>query len=90
MDFNNAFFEQLANSPGVVGLCVDAANRIAAVAKSTGPKDSNDYVNSIHVEVVPHRQIRTVALVVADDPKSMLIESKTGNLARAIKGAGRG
>lgn len=90
MDFNNAFFENLANSPAVVGLCVEAANRIASVAKTTGPKDSGDYVNSIHVEVVPHRQIRAVALVVADDEKSMLIESRTGNLARAIKGAGRG
>jgi len=88
--YNNGFFEDLANSAPVVGLCVEAANRVADAAKSTGPKDTLDYVNSIHVEVVPHRQIRSVALVVADDPKSMLIESKTGNLARAVKAAARG
>ena len=32
-------------------------------------------------------QYRTVARVVGRDPKTMLIESKTGNLARSLRGA---
>jgi uncharacterized protein YmfQ (DUF2313 family) len=87
--FNNAFFTDLANSAGVVGLVTEAAEKVAATARSTAPVDSGNYQRSIHVEVVPDRQIRTVALVVADDAKTMLIESKTGNLARALRSQGR-
>lgn len=85
MNFNNAFFQDLANSPGVVGLVKDAAERVAEAARNSAPVDSGDYRDSIHVDVVPDRRIRTVALVVADDPKTMIIESKTGNLARSLK-----
>lgn len=89
MQFDRAFFKDLSNSAGVVGLVKDAAERVAEQARKTAPVESGDYRDSIHVEVVPDRQIRTVALVVADDPKTMLIESKTGNLARALR-ASRG
>ena len=81
--FNNAFFEKLGRSPEVVGLCVEVAEKVAATARSTAPRESNAYADSIHVEVV-QRTHRNAALVIADDPKSMLIESKTGNLARAL------
>jgi hypothetical protein len=90
MQFNNAFFRDLSNSAGVVGLVKDAAERVAENARKTAPVDSGNYRDSIHVEIVPDRQIRTVALVVADDPKTMLIESRTGNLVRALRGARRG
>ncbi|QJU52931.1 HK97 gp10 family phage protein [Herbiconiux sp. KACC 21604] len=86
MKFNNAFFEELGNSAGVVDLVKQAAEDVAATARATAPVDSGAYRDSIHVEVIPNRKTRTVALVVADDPKTMLIESKTGNLARALKG----
>jgi hypothetical protein len=89
MQFDRAFFKELSNSAGVVGLVKDAAERVAEQARKTAPVESGNYRDSIHVEVVPDRQIRTVALVVADDPKTMLIESKTGNLVRALR-ASRG
>ncbi|QOT16482.1 HK97 gp10 family phage protein [Paenarthrobacter sp. YJN-5] len=83
VQFNNDFFEKLGRSPEVVGLCVEMAEKIATTARSTAPRDSNAYAESIHVEVV-RRNRRNAALVIAADPKSMLIESKTGNLARAL------
>lgn len=83
VQLNDAFFEQLGRSPEVTQLCVDVAERIAAAARATAPRDSNEYANSIHVEVV-RRGRRNAALVIADDEKSLLIESRTGNLARAL------
>jgi hypothetical protein len=91
MEINNAYFEQLSRSPAVVKVTVDAAQRVAKTARDRGPKDSRDYVNGIKVRVKYQR--RVVALVEGTDPKTMLIESKTGNLVRALqanKRRGRG
>lgn len=85
MQFNNAFFEDLARSAPVTELVVEAAERVAAIARSTAPEADGDYKNSIGVAV--KFQKRSVAVVVASDPKSMIIESKTGNLARALRAA---
>jgi hypothetical protein len=83
VDFNSAFFEALGRSPGVVGLVDAAAEKIAATARSTAPVDSGDYKRGI--ETSGKYQDRYVGLVVGTDPKTMLIESKTGNLARAVR-----
>lgn len=83
MDFNDAFFEKLGRDPGVTNLCVEAANKTAAAARASAPRDSNAYANSIRVEVV-RRGRRNAALVIADSPIALLVESKTGNLARAL------
>lgn len=86
--FNDRFFEQLGKSAPVVALVVAAAHRVEGTAKQTAPVgETHGYVNGIHVET-KEAKYRTVALVVASDPKSMLIESKTGNLARAVKANG--
>ena len=87
MQFNNAFFDDLARSPGVTALVTAVAEDVARDAIADGPKETENYVNAIHVEVKHQR--RTVALVVASDPKSLLIESKTGNLVRALNKAKR-
>lgn len=83
VEFNDAFFERLGRSPAVTGLCEQVANKVAAVARASAPRDTNEYANSIHVEVVS-RGRRNAALVKADSPIAMLVESKTGNLARAL------
>jgi hypothetical protein len=91
MDFNNAFFRQLGRSPGVVNLTVGVATEIAATAIADGPRDTEDYVNGIEVQV--KFQQRVVAQVVATDKKSMLVEATTGNLVRSLnkhKRRGRG
>jgi hypothetical protein len=89
--FNNAFFDNLSRSPEVTAIVVAKAEEAAEIARSAAPRDTGDYAKSIHVEV--KHQKRVVALVIADDPKSMIIESKTGNLVRAlnqVKRRGRG
>lgn len=90
MEFNNAFFEELGGSPAVEALVVAAAKRVEGAAKAAAPVDTGAYRAGIHVEVRRHRKLRTVALVVASDPKSMIIESKRGTLARALQAAKRG
>lgn len=88
---NDGFFRELGYSAGVTSLVDHAANSIAAAARATAPvgdpatdPDSGSYRDGI---IVSSRSsaYRHVALVIATDPKSLLIESKTGNLARAVK-----
>lgn len=84
VEFNDAFFSELGHSPAVTELCRQKAEEIANIARAAAPRDSGDYADSIHVEVVS-RQRRNTALVIASDPKALLVESNTGNLARALK-----
>lgn len=89
VEFNDAFFEQLGRSPAVVAQCVAKANQVASTARASAPVDTEDYKKGIRVEV-QSRGRRDAAVVVASDWKSLLVESKTGNLARALKAVGRG
>lgn len=82
MDFNPKFFEELLRSQAVQALVTAAAENVAAAARKTAPVDEGDYRDGIQVQL--KFQQRAVALVVGTDPKTMLIESKTGNLARAV------
>jgi hypothetical protein len=87
MQFNNAFFEELSRSEPVTRLCVDVAEEIAADIRSTGPRDTDAYVDGIGVRVKHQR--RSVAVVEGTDPKTLLIESKLGVMARALQRAKR-
>lgn len=88
VQFNNGYFDQLSRSPGVVKITVDAARRIAATARATAPANTGDYRNGIRVRLKYQR--RAVALVEGTDKKTMIIESKTGNLARALRAHAKG
>lgn len=85
MKFNNDYFDELGRSAGVTDLVESAAENIADIARSTAPVVTGDYRDGIVVELKHQR--RSVALVVGTDPKTLLIESKTGNLARALQSA---
>ncbi len=86
IEFNQAFFDNVLRSPGVDGIVKQAAERAASVARATAPVDTGSYRDRIRV-VVRESRYRRVYRVVAQDPKSLIIESKTGNLARALKAA---
>lgn len=88
VQFNNAFFNELSKSAGVVQLTVAAAQRIAATARANAPVASGAYRRGITVRL--KYQQRAVALVVGTDRKTMLVESRTGNLARALRANGKG
>jgi len=80
---NDAFFDDLSVSPEVTALCVEVAEDVAQIARTTAPEGWSGYEEGI--VVTTKRQKRAVALVEATDPKSMIVESKTGNLARALR-----
>lgn len=84
MIFNDEFFSEIGKSAPVVALITNVANEVAAIARASAEVDTGDYRNSIHVET-KEAEYRTVALVIAADDKSMIIEARTGNLARAIR-----
>lgn len=86
VEFNEAFFVALGRDPAILGLCEQAAHKIAGLARANAPVDEGDYRDSIHVER-GQRGGRGVYLVVADDPKALLIEAKHGTLARAARNA---
>ncbi|GGH34220.1 HK97 gp10 family phage protein [Microbacterium album] len=86
VDFNDVYFDNIMKSAGVDALTKDAAERAAGVARSTAPVDTGSYRDQIRV-VVRESRYRRVYRVVGHDPKTLLIESKTGNLARALKAA---
>ena len=89
MMFNDGYFDELGNSAPVERIVVGAAEDAASVARSTAPVDSGEYRDSIHVEV-DRAAHRVVAKVVASSDHSMLVESQTGNLSRALRSVTRG
>lgn len=87
MAISNWDLNALTRDPGIVGAVSQATERIAATARSTAPEDSGDYKDGITTRL--KYQERVVGVVEATDPKSLIIESKTGNLARAVKKSAR-
>ena len=83
---NQQWFDTILKSQKVRAKTADAADRGQAAAKAAAPVDSGDYRDGIIRETHESRY-RTVERYVATDPKSLLIESKTGNLARSLKKA---
>ncbi|MEU4016181.1 HK97 gp10 family phage protein [Microbacterium sp. NPDC028030] len=78
---------ELARGPGITGAVVQAAERIADQVRADAPVDSGDFKASIRVTVKQQR--RSVGLVQSTDPKALIIESKTGVMARAAKKSAR-
>ena len=88
--FNNQFFDDLSRSQGVIDLVDAATEAIAETARASAPEATGDYKAGI--ATAGKFQRRYVGLAIATDPKSMIIESKRGVLARALRAnaTGRG
>jgi len=84
VDFNEEFFSTIMRSAGVGALCRVKTENALAIAQSTAPVDTGAYRDGLAIEKVPHRY-RDTYEVVGHDRKTLLVESKTGNLARALK-----
>jgi hypothetical protein len=84
MQFNDNFFAEIGTSAPVKKICDDKAKSIADRARSTAPVETGEYRDGIKTSSKRARY-RYVALVVATDPKSLLIEAKTGNLVKALR-----
>jgi hypothetical protein len=86
VNFNSAFFDDIMKSAGVEKLTTEIAETGLAIAQANAPVDTRAYRDKLHIEVKDTRW-RKVIRVVGTDPKTLLIEAKTGNLARALKAA---
>lgn len=97
--FNEDFFQSIMRSAGVEELCRQKAQQVLDQARATAPvgdpsnpayrdpsRHPGQYKEGLHIEKVPHAS-RDTYMVVGSDPKTLLVESKTGNLARALKKA---
>lgn len=89
VQFNEKFFEEMGKSAGVTQLCREAGEKVLAAARATAPVDEGDYRDGLHLEE-KSTDTRNVVLVVGSDWKTMIIESKTGNLVRALNQVKRG
>lgn len=84
---NHAGIQSLLDGgQGVDSMLDSKAAGVAARAQSGAPVDSGAYRDSIHIET-DHTD-RMVKRVVADVSYSLVVEAKTGNLARALDAAG--
>lgn len=82
--FNREFFDRIMRTAQVERLAKEKAEEVLKVARDTAPFDSGEYRD--HLEVERHRsEYRDSFRVVGHDPKTMLIEAKTGHLARCLK-----
>lgn len=79
-------FREVLNSAGVGAMLLARVQPAGAVAKASAPRDTGEYADSIDTELVTTD--RKVARVVAHDDKSMILESKTRNLGRALDAMG--
>lgn len=86
---NQAGFKELAHSKQVGNECLKYADVVASAARASAPFDTGAYAGGISAKLEDHPS-RITAQVVASDPKSLIIESKTGNLARALGRVKRG
>ena len=84
---NSAGFRELLHDPKLAAFLMDKAEAVASAARSSAPRDTGAYADSIETRQVDH-PTRVVAQVVATDWKSQIIEANTGNLARSLDAAG--
>lgn len=82
---NSSGIQEVLQSPEVEALLIKFAEPIAARARANAPVDTGEYQDSIEV-VVDHHSDRVVVHVTSTAPHGMIVESKTGNLARALGG----
>jgi hypothetical protein len=89
IDLDFAGIGEVLTSGGVRSALNDIAEKAAARARSTAPVgETGEYRGSIRVESDTWRRgpfQYAIERVVADDDKAMAIESRTGNLKRALK-----
>lgn len=82
--FNPAFFDNILKSAGVENLTNQAALQALRRAQSSAPVKTGDYWRGLVIRKKQARY-RTVYQVVGTDWKTMIIESKKGVLARALR-----
>ena len=83
IEWNQDFFDNLLKSGEVEALVEQAANQAANAARGAAPVKTGEYRDSIEVER-KEGSSRTWFKVKATAPHAALVESKTGNLHKAL------
>lgn len=86
VEVNRRGIDQVLHSAEVRALLRQLAEPVAARARSSAPVNTGDYRNSIAVEEAVTD--RAVVRVVARVPYALIVEARTGNLARALGSEG--
>lgn len=84
---NEEFFRRLGRLPLVIAMTRAAAARALAMAAANAPVDSGAYKASLRIERVDTNRI-VMFRVVADSKHALVVESRTGNLARSVRAGG--
>lgn len=82
----SAGMRALLNSSGVRADMMRRAERVASAARSSAPVATGAYRNSIRA--VSATTDRAVGRAVASVPYALVVEARTGNLARSLDAAG--
>ena len=85
---NQGWFDTILKSQKVRALTKSTGSTALAAAKASAPVETGDYQRGI-IQRSHDARFRPVEQIIGTDPKTMLIEAKTGNLARAVKAAKR-
>ena len=82
---NRRGMDALLNDPGIHAYLTPIAERVADTARASAPVATGAYRDSIGVEA--GSTDRSVVRVVAGARHALLVESRTGNLSRALGSA---
>lgn len=84
VNFNEKFFDEILRSAQVENLCRSKAEQALTVIRATAPVDTGAYRDGFELEVHESAHRRSFR-VVGHDWKTILLESRGGYLARALK-----
>jgi len=84
VELNDSFFNRLGFLPGVESVTREAATRALQRARSAAPVRTGEYQRGIVLERHDTAH-RVVYRVVATARHSMVVESRTGTLARSVR-----
>lgn len=85
MRFDPRFFKEILGSQQMYELCEMQAEAVLEIASANAPVKTGAYQRGLRVVRSRGRDGRVKALVVGEDWKTLLVESRTGNLSRALK-----
>lgn len=83
---NHSGMRQLLNDPGVRRELTTRAEPVLTEAKANAPVASGEYQDGLEIQQATTD--RAAVRVVGTAPHSLVVEAKTGNLARALDAAG--
>lgn len=99
VEFNDDAFDRILNDAGVRAMCRGAAEKALAYARQHAPvgdptdpiykrpeRRPGQYRDGLQIKTVQHAH-RLTYMVVGTDSKTLLVESQTGNLQKALKAA---